>query len=340
MFESARLKLTAWYVLILMIISVLFSVAFYQSATSEVERVINRAQYRENHPNEEVPNRPPPPPDNANRLKITDLGDSKKELFITLLIINSGILVIAGGGAYFLAGRTLQPIKFMIDEQTQFIASASHELRTPIATMRTEMETSLLEKKLTDKKARELVVSNLEELSSLQNLTNILLTLARVHTVTNDIYEFELSLSDVLTAAEKKVKTLAQKKAITILQSWDNVRILGDKERITEVFVIVLENAIKYSSENTTIHVATVKHPQTAVVTVTDQGGGISETDLPRIFDRFFRADKSRSQTEGYGLGLSIAKKTVETHNGIIDVRSKLGIGTTVTITFPRKENV
>src|SRR5690348_8980046 len=158
MFQSARLKLTAWYLVIIMLVSVTFSVAFYRAATVEIQHVIERIRFLQQQSNQlQLPT-----PPNAI-ITLDQLEDVKIRLQYALIFVNGVIFVLAGGAGYFLAGRTLKPIQVMVDEQNQFISDASHELRTPIATLRAEMEASLLEKHLSDKEARKLIGSNLEE---------------------------------------------------------------------------------------------------------------------------------------------------------------------------------
>jgi two-component system sensor histidine kinase CiaH len=334
MFESARLKLTAWYLLIIMFISILFSVAFYDTATVELERIINRMQFRQEFPNTDIPEMPslshgPTQP------TLQDLEKSRNKLLMNLLIINGSIFVFAGAAGYFLAGRTLRPIKLMIDEQNQFISSASHELRTPIATMRAEMEGSLLEKHLSDAQSRTLITSSLEELDELQELSNNLLRIAQVHGMHDEQIKEEVSLAACIAAAHKKVLPLAKKKAITIQTNSNDAKIMGEKGRLTEVFVILFDNAIKYSQNKSKIIVTSKVLRNTVSVSVADEGMGIAAKDLEFIFDRFYRADKSRSE-DGYGLGLAIAKRIIEAHNGTISVASEEKNGTTFTMTFPQ----
>ncbi len=336
MFESARLKLTAWYLLIIMLISIFFSVAFYHASTREIEWIINRIEYRQRNPGKPMPNKPQPP-HVSSLTTVEDLEDSKKQILNSLILINGFIFVVAGSAGYFLAGRTLRPIKLMIEEQNQFITSSSHELRTPIATMRAEMEGSLMETHITEKQARKLIHSNLEELGSLQTLTNNLLKLSNIPNANNKKHMEEITLQEIIEAARKKVMSLAKMKNISISTKVQDIKIKGDKSRLIEVFVILFDNAIKYSSEKTKISVKSEAKPHSVTVSITDQGVGITDTDLPYIFDRFYRADKSRSLTDGYGLGLSIARKIIETHNGTISVSSEKNHGTTFVLQFPLK---
>ncbi len=334
MFESARLKLTAWYLLIIMLISVFFSIAFYHSSTREIQMLIDRIKMDQQRTKDSVfifSNRPSLP------FTLDELEDAKQRIMINLTILNGIILVFAGAAGYFLAGRTLRPIKIMIDEQNQFISSSSHELRTPITSMRAEMEGNLMEKHISDKRARALIKSNLEELAELQELTNNLLQLAQVHSIQLAKYDEEVSIKNTLLSVQKKISPLAKKKNIRCDFNLVDGIVIGQEKNLREVFVILLENAIKYSPEKSTIKVVSKKIKNTIEVSVKDKGIGISETDLPRIFERFYRADKSRHK-DGYGLGLSIAKKIVEMHGGSIKAESKEGKGSLFIVTLPLKK--
>jgi signal transduction histidine kinase len=276
-----------------------------------------------------------PPPYPFPTLNRQDQENAEEQLVYNLIIINIGILLASGAAGYFLAGRTLRPIKTMIDEQNQFVSNASHELRTPIATMRAEMESSLLERKISEQKARQLIASNLEELETLQSLSNRLLRLAHAQSPELEKYMEAVSLLEVVQSAQKKVIPLAQKKHITIKQKLSEEKLHGVKSELIEVFVILLDNAIKYSPEKKNILISAESEEKKVKIHVLDQGYGIVPEDLPNIFNRFYRSDKSRSKTEGYGLGLSIAKKIINNHKGTISVKSNPGKGTTFIIDLP-----
>jgi signal transduction histidine kinase len=208
MFESARLKLTVWYLGIIMLISIFFSVAYYEAATSEIERVIHRLEQRQQRLNDFFPLPLVPQLGGPN---LQELEDAKQRIQLTLIFINAGILLLSGAAAYFLAGRTLKPIKQMVDEQNRFITDASHELRTPLTALRSEMEASLLDKHLSSKNAKGLIASNLEEVVHLQNLSDDLLQLAQ-YQKPKKIMASEVSLLDVIENSLKKTIPLAKKK--------------------------------------------------------------------------------------------------------------------------------
>lgn len=337
-FLSARLKLTAWYLLIIMFVSVLFSIAVYNLSTHEIQRVIRIQEFRAQHTSDDLF-----PvshlPIHIDTPSVTDLEDSQARLRTTLVLINLGILVIAGGAGYFLAGRTLRPIEQMVTEQSRFISDASHELKTPLTAIKAEMEVMLRDKDLTLKGARTSVTSNLEEVNNLVSLSNNLLELA-TYQQTNGTHILEqVSLLGVLYEAWKKTVALAKRKHITISNTVEDAELKADRQQLIELFVIFLDNAIKYSPEHSTITLSSEKIDHSIKVHIADQGIGIDEKDIPHIFDRFFRVDASRSknQVAGYGLGLSIAKKIIEEHKGSVVVKSTTGKGTTFTIQLPIK---
>ncbi len=326
MFQSARLKLTTWYLVMIMLISIVFSVAFYHLSTQEIQRVIKRVEFRQEYQQRRESFSPPHLP------SIQALQESEQRLLIVLVLLNGTIFFLAGGAGYFLAGRTLKPIKRMMEEQNRFITDASHELRTPVTALRAEMEASLLDKQMTTKAAKNLIASNLEEVITLQALSDNLLQLAQFKHNGKRVF-VKVSLAQAIEDAIKKVTRFAQRKHITITNEVDERMLLGNAHDLRELFVILLENAIKYSPDTTTIVLTAQKNDRTIAIKVTDQGIGIAEKDLPHIFDRFYRVEASRT-TPGYGLGLSIAKKIVEAHNGSLSVESSVGKGTTFSITF------
>ncbi len=336
MFERARLTLTAWYLVIIMTISLLFSLAIYSSITAEFHR-FEKMEVRVQDELKEGEILPFPSRGRFIRTARPDpeiIEEAKKRLLISLGVINFTILVLSGAAGYLLAGRTLRPIQKMVDEQKRFITDASHELRTPLTALRSEIEVGLRNKKLTIFDAHKLLKSNLEEVVSLQGLSDNLLELAQNGKLIDPKQFEDILLQEVIEKAYKKVEPLAKGKKIKIIYSLKEVIISGIPDRLTEVFVILLDNAVKYSPKMSTISITAKRMKNKIVIAVNDQGIGIAKEDLPYIFDRFYRADKSRSSTSGYGLGLSIAKKIVEAHGGTITVKNNTKKGTTFTITL------
>lgn len=338
MFHSARLKLTAWYLLIIMVISIFFSVAFYQTSTREIQRAIRRIEARDQLQFGALT----PFLEQLRQPLEENLIEAEQRLQILLLLINLGIFTFAGGIGYFLAGKTLKPIQEMLEQQHRFITDSSHELRTPLTALRAEMEAGLLDKNMDSKEARRLITSNLEEVIQLQNLSDNLLQLAQYQNQNKQTVTYHaLSLQQIIEDSLKKVLPLAKKKHINIINSISDTTFFGDNISLTQLFVILLDNAIKYSSEKTKIFLSSRKIENTIEISVADQGMGIDKKDIPHIFDRFYRTDSSRTKTKnaGYGLGLAIAKRIVDEHNGEISIKSQINIGTTFTIQIPTADH-
>lgn len=332
MFNKARLKLTTWYLVIIFLITSFFSAAVYQASTREIRRMMNRIQIFHQEWNNgmiEIPPRPSTAPSPE------EFEAVQQRLLINLVAINVIILILTGGAAYFLAGKTLKPIQLMLDEQNQFISNSSHQLRTPLATLRAEMEGSLLEKHFSDQQARQLIMSNLEEVNKLQSLSNKLLHLAKLHDPSPIKYSQLVSLSAVVQNAVKQVKALAASKKIKIKVKVSNFTVQGDQESLKELFVILLDNAIKYSNQATEINITSKKNDDWVSIMVKDQGIGIAQADLPFVFKRFFRSNQQRSSVEGFGLGLAIAKQIIDKHGGVIKVSSQLKHGSAFTVKIP-----
>lgn len=331
MFNRTRLKLTAWYLLIIMAVSIFFSLVIYTAINGEYNRIEYIQRVRQEFIREQLQQDQPAPP--AVEMQI--IPEARVRLQAFLLLINLGILGISGFAGYFLARRTLRPIKEMVDEQNQFIADASHELRTPLTALRTTIEVNLRDKKLNLKKAKGVLKNNLEEVVGMQNLSEDLLILAKSEQQNKDLNRQKISLNTVVFEAIDKVAVLAGQKKIKITQDISEFIFEGDEDKLVRVLVILLDNAIKYSKEGKTVNVLAKPIDHKVKIMVKDQGLGIPAADLPFIFNRFYRIDKSRSQIEGYGLGLSIAKNIIELHRGAIGVESKEGKGTTFTVVLP-----
>jgi len=329
-FNKTRLKLTAWYLLIIMLISISFSVVIYKGLESEVERFARIHRMRIERQVLLMP--PPLSPADLDLIK-----ESKQRIILILAVINGVIFVISGALGYVLAGKTLKPIQEMVDEQNRFISDASHELRTPLTSLKTAMEVNLRDKNLTLLNAKKLISESVNEVDKLQLFSEELLQLSQYQTPNGTIPFEVISVTEAIKKAVHKMLPVAKQKQIEIKEKVGEYEIKGSAFGITDVFVILLDNAIKYSPRESTITVETRKTGNSVFISVTDEGMGIEAKDLPHIFDRFYRADyaRSRTGTGGYGLGLSIAKKIVDAHHGSIHVESKRNTGSVFTVSLP-----
>lgn len=323
MFSKASFRLTAWYVAILMALSLAFSAWLYAEATHEVRTGLDAQLLRPFSnllPRQEVQNF-------LNR----QYGASQLRIIGSLALLNAGVFCAGSVLSYLLARRTLRPIEKALYAQNRFTADASHELRTPLTTMKTELEVALRDPNLPPAEARELIKSNIEEIDRLSKLADGLLILAR----TGDKPPLvPLDLHTLAAKACDRFVGLASAKHITLQQQMKEVIALADQTQLDTIAGILLDNAIKYSPDNSTVTIAVAVHDNYACLTVHNEGAGIAPTDLPHIFDRFYRADSSRTKgaSDGHGLGLSIAQKLASTMNGTISVMSGPKNGTTFTL--------
>jgi signal transduction histidine kinase len=313
-----------------MVISFLFSLVIYSNIHNELERF---RTFQERRFVRVRPLQIPADLDPAFNPQFVD--ESENRLKIMLLIINISILGLSGIAAYFLAGKTLKPIKKMMDDQNRFVTDASHELRTPLTSIRTEIEVNLRDKNLNLKDSKKLLQSNLEEVIHLQSLTDYLMELTP--TGFNDNLMKIVSLKETMNKSINNISVLTVKKKIEIINEIQDIHVLGLQQNLIELFIILLDNAIKYSDSKTTITITSTTSRTYALIHITDQGMGMSQNDISHIFDRFYRSDKSRSKdnAKGYGLGLSIAQKIVHEHKGKIEVKSTLNKGSTFIIYLP-----
>ena len=264
----------------------------------------------------------------------------RKALRGLLLILaiggGAGILLAVGAG-FWLAGRALRPIQLAMDRQRAFVADASHELRTPLSLIRANAE-------ILERHREQPVDANIGsvgdiigETDRLSALVGQMLTLAQADSDTAAFSMATVDFSAIAQDAARQMQLLAEPRGISLdLNANGPVTVSGDATRLRELVMILLDNAIKYSGPGASVHVDLNRDGGTAELRIVDEGRGIEPGALPRIFDRFFRADKARSrEMAGTGLGLAIAKWITEAHNGTIAIDSTPGRGTAVTVELP-----
>jgi heavy metal sensor kinase len=218
--------------------------------------------------------------------------------------------------------------------QQQFIQDISHELKTPLTVLRGELEVTLKKNRPAEEYAQ-ILRSNLEEIDKIRRIVENLLILARLDTKGMAIEDKPVDLSRMLGAIADHIKVLADQKQIALnAVTPPGISLKGQEAQLRRLFVNLIDNAIKYTPPKGKVVVSLKKDNGLAIAEVSDTGQGIPQADLPYIFDRFYRVDKARS-SEGFGLGLSIAKSIALAHKGDIKVRSHEGLGTTFTVFLP-----
>ncbi len=340
MFQSATLKLTGWYLLILMTISLLFSVAIYTIASHEVDNRLQDLQSRYQSYETQQSADLPPPDRRYDEFRTRQNSVANANLLISLTYVNVGILLAGGIGSYVLARRTLRDIELAHESQSRFTSDASHELRTPLAVMKSEIEVTLRDPNASRDELRETLESNLEEVDKLSRLSKVLLQLSKIdHT---DITFEKIALKPILTDVIKRQNQPPDRIKLSVAHGTPAA--LGNKDSVEELCMILLENALKYSPPDSLVTIKLLRRHNKACIEMTNTGKGISQKDLPHIFDRFYRADSARTSGEqsGHGLGLALAKKIVELHHGELSASSAVNHATTFTVLIPefRKNQV
>lgn len=229
----------------------------------------------------------------------------------------------------------LSRIEAAFSRQRQFLSDASHELRTPIAIIKSYHDV-ILNRERTAEEYRAALIKIGETVNRMCDIINRILVISRLDSKTIQLKPVRMDLLDVMKDVLRMIKCPADIKHIKTGLTGNHVDIRGDREGLTEVFTNIVENAIKYNKSGGEVDIVVSEDDSWAILSVTDTGIGIPAEEIPKIFDRFYRVDASRSQTVGSGLGLSIVKAIVEAHAGKIEVESAVGKGSTFRVFLPK----
>lgn len=349
-FQSARLKLTLWYLVILMIVSFIFSIVVFTSLNAELNRNARREQQKiVAEKLKIVLPKPLPDPNKLPRELVNpplnteihqSLDSARNTLILQLFFANIIILGLSATASYFLAGKTLKPVEEMVEEQKQFISDASHEFRTPLATLKTALEVTLKMGPVPYDRIKSLLESNLEDVNNLEALTNGLLVIEKYSRGVDKNHYVAVQMDSLIKDCVRRISPKAGLNQIKVSLKTVPVNIMGDKQGLQEMINNFLDNAIKYNKSKGEVEVKLSVQNRNAVLQIKDTGIGMSDSDIPHIFERFYRADNSRSRNGagGYGLGLHIASHIVKQHNGTITVDSALNKGSTFIVRIPLKK--
>ena len=231
-------------------------------------------------------------------------------------------------------------LKRLDQVRSDFVANVSHELRTPLSILRGYIET-LVDNPKTSREELSRILRVMERHSKrLGLLVEDLLSLAQLESSNTTLEIGQVRLSELFDHVLRDWKKKLGEKSLKVLVDLppDTPLILADETRLQEVLYNLLENAVKYSRTNGEIRLQVAQHRSEIVLSVSDDGIGISKNDLPRIFERFYRADKARSrELGGTGLGLAIVKHIAQLHGGRVEAESELGCGTTIRVVLPEE---
>ncbi len=311
-FLRARLKLTAIYVLIVAVIIIGFSFALYRNLANSLsdasDEDFTSAEFHQHFIQSTL--------ENVNK---------------EILLIDLIILFTAAGASYIVAGYTLRPIQQSMEVQRKFSENASHELRTPLAVMKNDIEVLLRNLNPSKQETQNVLRSNIEEIDNMTTMTEDLLLLAQAENRIARAME-KINIDNVVKAISEKMKPIGKQKLVELnMKSNGPVMILGDNAKLERIITNLLKNSVEHTPARGMIKVEVKTEEKYAIITITDEGKGISRKDLPHIFNRFYKGEG----TSGSGLGLSIVKELVEEHRGTVRIQSEKDKGTTVTLRFP-----
>ncbi len=338
MFKQARLKLTWWYLIIIFGVSLFFSVLVYLISWQELNRQGLRWEKQMIHSRQvwqRTTLKPIRPGVDLIRLKEENLKLAQKHLIFSLIELNGLILVLASLSGWFLAGKTLEPIQKNMENQKLFVANAAHELKTPLTIMKTNLEVALDKKRL-DSATKRVLADNLEEVDRLAGLVKELLFLSTVKRV-----RVSFQPTKIIKKVTKRFTNSARRKNIKLIsQTGRDHQVVGDPGAIETVIESIVDNALKYTPAGGKIDLKMIKRKNWLIIKVTDTGIGIEADKIKAVQEPFYKIDQSRSRQENdsFGLGLALAKKIIDDHQGKLEIKSRKDQGTEVLVFLPIKK--
>ncbi|MBI2767296.1 MAG: hypothetical protein HYX53_15475 [Chloroflexi bacterium] len=259
-----------------------------------------------------------------------------RSLLLVLVIGGLSGVVLSGAGGLWLAGRALVPIRRSLDTQRRFVSDASHELRTPLAVVRANSELLLRHLDATVESRLDQVEAITLETEHMTHLVEDLLTLARADEGAANLALGTEDLGAIVEEVGHELGALAELHGVRLAVETSPAVVAGDRQRLRQLAVILIDNALKYTPEGGRVAVRCRVVRKHAEFSITDSGPGIPAKDHDRIFDRFVRLDSSRTRSAGgSGLGLAIAQSIAQAHGGRINVESQAGHGATFVVRLP-----
>lgn len=272
------------------------------------------------------------------RIAFIDISTEKavlKNLILSSLVIGVSAIVLFLFLSIFLSYWAIKPVKKTWDQQRQFVADASHELKTPLTVIISNTDMLVLNKTALDKKNTFRVDNIKTESMRMKNLVEEMLTLAKTDTDTPYLVKDKVNLSDIVEDSALLYESiLYDDNKVLITDIKHEIFIEGDASKLRQLVDILLDNAKKYSPIEQDINIKLSIKSKKTILSVTNKGDIIPQNELTKIFHRFYRIDKSRSNNGGFGLGLSIAQNIVKEHKGDIWAESNEQDGITFFASF------
>jgi signal transduction histidine kinase len=268
--------------------------------------------------------------------ELSDQDQVLRQLMVGLLALGALGVALVGGASWWLAGRAIRPAQEGWERQQRFIASASHELRTPLTLIRASAEVALRAAPPDNADQRALLGDVLAESDHMRGLVDDLLTLSRLDSGRLPLASVPVDLPPLLAEVQRLVARVGDERGVTVTLDDASGAAQADPERLRQVLLILLDNALRHTPAGGRITVAAAQDGKLTRLSVADTGPGIAPEHLPHIFERFYRADAARGRESGNaGLGLAIAQGLVAAMGGRITVESALGRGTTASVVLP-----
>lgn len=340
MFKEAIIKLTAWYVAIIMIVSLSFSTFMYLNVVNNTKRALEFQQLRIERRLEQFENERGIQMPGKGMFKVPDFNEEtllqiREQVFAGLLFVNIAILFISSFLGYFLAKKTLNPINNVMESQKLFISNAAHDLKTPLTAIKTNLEVNLRNKKLSTAEAKKIMQQAIEEVDNLNYFTNKLLKQSK-YSLVNNLPLNKFSVYKIILDTKKLLFSISNKNdiEIKIIKNKKPIFALANSFSLQEALTNVVENAIKYSHPKSKVVISYFEKNNFVYIKVKDFGIGIKKENIKNVFNPFFREDEARENSfnHSHGLGLTIASEIVNKHKGSIKLISKINKGTTVII--------
>ena len=271
---------------------------------------------------------------------VTAMYNGLQKSTYAMVVLGIVALLLATVLGHILSGRAMVPLREAYEKQRQFAADASHELRTPLAVVMASADLLENDPSITSPFLKQVIADVRDEVKKMTRLVSDLLLVARSDNKALKLRLQKFDAAELLSQTARLMQPLADKKHIALdIRNCDAHVIQADEQKIKQLMLILVDNAVKYTPDGGEVHVGFEKAPQGRVrFFVQDTGIGIAKEDQRRIFDRFYRVDKARSrEMGGNGLGLSIAQEIVNLHQGSIEVTSTLGKGTRFTVELRTK---
>lgn len=324
MFKKARVRLTIWYLLVIMAVTLGFSVFVYMGVNTATTRALEtqRNRIEKQFYNYEREGHPIPPP--LPHFSAETLVEIRERTLVVLGIINLFVLITSAGLGYFLAGKTLKPIENALDKQKRFISDAAHEIKTPLTAMKTDIEVTLRDNNLDLSKAKDSLKGTVDDIDRLYKITESLLTLCKAQGSRQQQNFEKFDISELIATLLKKYSKVAENKGFKINYQAQKAFVYLNKAETENLMSNLIDNSIKYNKSKKDVEILVAAVTPLVSIEIKNSGYSIDEEDVLSIFEPFYRSDPSRSKDniEGVGLGLAIAKEIAEKNGGKLEVKN------------------